>query len=176
MTIHNIGSDIVVQLSFDTKWALLKPQYEGKFFSGEANGPLIQTTGDIVNDEALTEIKQFLATKIECVSGKEVSPHDVTFIVGWINKYTKNSHISLHDHFNTDYSCVIYLEVDENDPSSALLFRNNTTKEFYSVKVKPDDVLIFGGGLAHKSLPNESDKDRYIMGLNVKINKQVNII
>lgn len=176
MKIHNIGGDLVVQISFDIKWDQIKPLYENKFFSGGANGPYIQTTGDIIEDEPLRNIKKYLATKIQCASSKEISANDVTFIAGWINKYTNDSHIGLHDHFNTDYSCVIYLEVEENDPSSALLFRNNSTKDFYTVKVKPNDVLIFKGGLAHKSLPNKSGKDRYIMGLNAKINKQVNII
>jgi len=77
----------------------------------------------------------------------------------WGIQYDRSDHTILHNHFPADFSCVIYLEVDEN--SAPIVFDGGM-----KVQPKPDMLVLFPGILNHQVPATEGKRIVVAMNLN----------
>jgi len=84
----------------------------------------------------------------------------------WVNEYPPGAFVNLHSHLDSTVVSSGYVSVDSNDVSSSLLILNPITQEYIEIPVQTNDVLIFSGRLKHKSHPNGSNKNRYVVASN----------
>jgi uncharacterized protein (TIGR02466 family) len=102
----------------------------------------------------------------------------------WINRYKKDSFINSHNHSPYQMSGVLYLRAGPQ--MGNIVFENPnylvmSTQPFdyqdghdeapswleSEMEVSTGDLLLFPGWLRHRTLKNNTDKDRYIMSFNV---------
>ena len=76
----------------------------------------------------------------------------------WGVIYDKSSYTQKHNHFPSDFSCVVYLEAHEN--SAPIIFA-----EKLHIKPKPNMLVLFPGILIHE-VP-ETDGRRVVVAMNL---------
>ena len=173
---YEIGTHRLTKLYFNVNWDTIKTDFNKIFFKQNVNGTGIYTTGNIVNSPNIKILKDFLIQYIEPIFDISLNDINIEFTYVWINKYETGSNIQPHTHLNCDIASVLYLDLDENDISSSLLCLDDIKNEYKTIRVNKNDLLIFKGSLMHKSLPVQSTKPRYIMGVNMKLNTNKSII
>lgn len=99
----------------------------------------------------------------------------------WLNCHPPGAYTAEHHHQNVTVAVSCYLHVPKN--SGRFMVKNplqiykmgeplhynyyDDAREWDYIDVKTGDVLFFPGWLTHKTERNYSQKDRYIMSLNV---------
>ena len=165
---YYIGNNIIYKTQFDFKWDDYKFDISTKYLNQNNTGPLVQSTGNSINlNSVFLRFESFIKKQAYFLYKKQFEIDKI-----WINRYPTNSYIDLHNHPHTDIVVVGYLEVDINDNSSSLLIENDVDKKFITIDVKENDVLFFSGCVKHKSLPNKSKRDRYIIGMNLNFKRE----
>ena len=106
---------------------------------------------------------------------------NVDYVVGnsWVNCHGNNGQTLEHCHGLSSLSCVAYLKLPENsgftefkDPHYGFRSLHERSdddadlKEWSAVPVIEGDVLFFPGWIQHRSQPNESAQDRWIISSN----------
>jgi hypothetical protein len=102
----------------------------------------------------------------------------------WVSKYGKGGYIKPHAHDDITAVICAYIKIPKD--TSNTMFRDPyyETKQHMStkddrwlwneIKCTDNDVLIFQGGIVHKTEPNQSNENRWIMTTNI-ITKKKNI-
>ena len=99
----------------------------------------------------------------------------------WINVHPKGAWTKEHHHQNVTVACAAYLHVPEGsgrfmvkNPYSMYKLGEPLDYNYYDqgmdweyIDVQTNDVLFFPGWLTHKTEVNKTNKDRYVMSLNV---------
>lgn len=180
----------IVKLNFNLDWKSLKPIAE-KLIEGSRRDSLeFNTDNTMFNLEQpthlLPELKSFynflrphyldLAHNLLKYS-KDLK---IEVLHSWFSRYNDNGFIKTHDHTGAIVSSALYLEVPEN--SGDLLFRDPyyNFKKNYSVNssddwlwekanIKVNDLYLFDAAIIHKSEPNKSGKERWMLGTNIGI-------
>jgi len=183
----NIG---IVKLSFKLDWKNVKPVAE-KLIEGSRRDSLeVNTDNTMFNKEQpthlLPELESFYAFLkphyLNLAYNILKYPKDLEIVVlhSWFNRYNDNGYIKTHDHAGAIISSALYLEVPKN--SGDLLFRDPyyDFKKNYSTSasedwlwekanVKVNDLFLFDAAISHRSEPNKSGKERWILGTNIGI-------
>jgi predicted RNA binding protein YcfA (HicA-like mRNA interferase family) len=81
---------------------------------------------------------------------------------GWYQQYRKGSHHKYHNHINTNFTNVFYLELPDSNYKTIIKDDNG---KLISFKAKEGDLLTFPAHLLHKSKPN-GDKRKTIISFN----------
>lgn len=95
----------------------------------------------------------------------------------WFSNYHNNGYIKEHNHPESVAVAVIYIE-KTNDMGNLLFkdpyykykmkyIRGNDDWLWKEVKVKSNDVIIFDANMWHKSQPNLTNSDRWILTTNI---------
>ena len=105
--------------------------------------------------------------------------YDVNFLNCWYQQYNKNQFHTFHNHPNSDFSGVIFVNFDSKiHKSTKFLNPLNpffVNKTFYSPYVEEGDMIIFPSWLLHESPINTSKKLRTIVSFNLQILDQKKI-
>ena len=81
---------------------------------------------------------------------------------GWYQQYKKGSYHKWHNHTQTNYTNVFFLELPDNDYKTIIKDGNG---KIISFKVKEGDLITFPAHLLHKSKPN-GEKRKTIISFN----------
>lgn len=96
----------------------------------------------------------------------------------WINLHRFDGQTLEHNHGLSPISCVAYLSIPTDsgyiefkDPHYHLRSLHEQDDRYYkswfSVTVEPGDVLFFPGWMSHRTQPNKSVEDRWILSANI---------
>jgi hypothetical protein len=86
----------------------------------------------------------------------------------WFQQYESNDYHSWHNHFQSTYASVYYVELP--DASVATEFKNPVTGEIIKPSVKEGDILTFPASIIHRSPPNNSGGRKTIIAINTIAN------
>tara|TARA_B100001113_G_C21016315_1_gene581534 strand:+ start:42 stop:659 length:618 start_codon:yes stop_codon:yes gene_type:complete len=131
------------------------------------------------------EFKDFLPWFYERVNRVwdiwHLSPMNKHLSDSWINVHPKGAWTAEHHHQNVTVACAAYLHVPEG--SGRFMVKNpfcqyklgepldynyyDQGMDWEYIDVHTNDVLFFPGWLTHKTEVNKTNKDRYVMSLNV---------
>ena len=78
---------------------------------------------------------------------------------GWYQQYKKGSHHLYHNHTNTNYTNIFFLELPDNNYKTIIKDGNG---KLISFKAKEGDIITFPAHLLHKSKPNGIKKKTII--------------
>lgn len=112
---------------------------------------------------------------------------DIEILHSWFNKYKENGSIREHNHEGAIISSVLYIEFPKNagnlllqDPYYDFKLKYSTKGNddwlWKEVEVEQGDLLLFDAAIWHKSQPNKSNKERWILGTNIGIVPKKSII
>jgi uncharacterized protein (TIGR02466 family) len=185
-----------INSGFDCDWILhsLTSILEGCWKSAEENNQqhmrgngvcTYNTARELNNTQELRKIKSFINEHAE-IFWKELGYSDKqkpSVFEMWTNRYKTGSFIDMHNHSPIQLTASFYLQqpldggnlVFENPIASLLkhqpydhsLIRDNPEHWEYTVPIKTGDLVIFPGYLNHRTLPNNSTRDRIIIGANI---------
>ena len=110
-----------------------------------------------------------------------LTPMNKMLSESWINEHPKGAWTAEHHHQNVTVACAAYLHVPEGsgrfmvkNPYSIYKLSEPLDYHYYDMEmdweyidVQTNDVLFFPGWLTHKTEVNKTNKDRYVMSLNV---------
>ena len=110
-----------------------------------------------------------------------LTPMNKMLSESWINVHPKGAWTAAHHHQNVTVACAAYLHVPEGsgrfmvkNPYSIYKLGEPLDYNYYDMEmdweyidVQTNDVLFFPGWLTHKTEVNKTDKNRYVMSLNV---------
>jgi uncharacterized protein (TIGR02466 family) len=112
---------------------------------------------------------------------------DIEILHSWFNKYKEDGRIKTHNHTGAIISSVLYIEFPPN--AGNLLFKDPyyDFKLCYSkngddswlwkeVEIEEGDLLLFDAAIWHKTQPNKSNKERWVLGTNIGIVPKKSII
>jgi hypothetical protein len=83
----------------------------------------------------------------------------------WYQQYFKGDYHTWHNHENSNFSCVYYVDLNKNNPKTS--FRIN--KNEFEIEINEGEVLIFPGFLEHTSKENTSDYVKTIISFNLSV-------
>jgi hypothetical protein len=101
----------------------------------------------------------------------------------WVMRYGEGGYIKEHDHSGVIGVICAYLNIPNN--SANTIFKdpyyhtkvNISTKGddwlWKSIECVTNDVLIFHGGCVHKTNPNKSKEERWVLSSNIKTKKNI---
>lgn len=95
-------------------------------------------------------LNEFLQNSLFC----EVKLKDI-----WYQQYLNNDTHGWHIH-GSHYTGVYYLEFPKNSSKTELFFPFNNT--FHTINVSEGDIIIFPSHIAHRGLPNKSNRKTII--------------
>jgi uncharacterized protein (TIGR02466 family) len=114
---------------------------------------------------------------------KELNYNHIPFIQEmWTNRYSSGSFIDVHNHAPIPLTVSLYLKKEsgnivfenpletilKHQPYKQLQDRNSYHTLFdYELEINAGDIVIFPGWLKHKTLPNDSNHDRIMIGANI---------
>tara|TARA_Y100001937_G_scaffold38546_1_gene54818 strand:+ start:982 stop:1629 length:648 start_codon:yes stop_codon:yes gene_type:complete len=145
----------------------------------------ISTSDRILEDEKLLRVKFFILSRFNEYVDNVLQIENCFYVSqSWCAINGKGSSHHLHAHPNTILSCVYYANASHESGGELQLkmHRSRLQEGFYfsyekkkpnifnshltDIKVKTGDLVIFPGWVDHKSLPNQSDEERVIIGTN----------
>lgn len=85
----------------------------------------------------------------------------------WFQQYEHGDYHTWHDHLDSFYSSVYYVELPENGAKTTFSILN---KE-YEFDVKEGDILSFPGTIFHCSKPNMSQSRKTVISFNTNFKK-----
>lgn len=132
-------------------------------FNGKPNGFIISKTDYFIEKKQTPEYVKFfwplMVDHLKFVMESNIE----TFSNIWIQQYYQNSAHNWHDHPNSTYSAIYYVELDEESPGT--LFKIND--DLFSPSVSEGDVLIFPSHIFHCSPKNKSKKRKTVIAFNL---------
>lgn len=98
----------------------------------------------------------------------------------WFQKYKNNMDHPVHNHGQTGFSSVCFLEYDKDNHKPTIFispFGNyiNGQVDRHNPKVEEGDIIFFPSNLLHYSPVNTSNKDRIVVSFNLMIKFQNDI-
>ena len=119
----------------------------------------------------LKDLVEFLKDNIkEYLKIISVNDQDVAVTGMWVNRYPPGTFIVKHNHnyLNEKNSVIIgivyYIKKDETAGSLVIDIPGYGK---YNTKMQEGDIIIFDSTLEHWTVPNQSDTDKYTIGLEV---------
>ena len=126
----------------------------------DSNYDYVEDITEILDDE----ISQFsIESDIENLS-----------ISCWFQKYTQGCFHAPHNHGAIGYSCVCYIEYDEDEHKPTVFIlpfsnpKDGTLIQYFPQNIKEGTIIFFPSSMTHYVLPNESKKIRIILSMNLK--------
>ena len=187
----NVFDISVLKLNYNFEWENIKPIAEEKV-SIEKQDTLeigAQTSYFKSNTHLLYELQPYYSfVKEHCTNYifdtlGYPKTKDLEIQGSWFSKYQKNGYIQEHNHPESIAVAVIYLEKTEymgnllfKDPYykyKMKYIRGNDDWLWKEVKVKTNDVIIFDANMWHKSQPNLTSEDRWILTTNIGFKEKV---
>ena len=151
----------------------------------EGEGVKLTKSDKVLENEKLERVKIFILSRFSNYVNKVLAIKNSFYLTqSWCSKNGKGSSHHLHTHPNTILSCIYYACANEDNGGDLRLQmdRSRLQEAFYiryekledniynscgiDLPVKTGDLVMFPGWINHKSLPNESDEDRIIIGTN----------
>lgn len=155
----------------------------------EPQGFHLSESVNILDNKELENIKNHIVKAFDVYKDNILEIENTFYISqSWSTINKKNSMHTKHNHPNTLFSCVFYVDVDSSginfffDKSAiqqAFNFSYKIKKHnihnstSWSVPVNTGDMIIFPGDIQHSSFINESDKERIIVGANFFIKGEI---
>ncbi len=94
-----------------------------------------------------------------------LNKHDVELDNNWAQLYNKNSFHSMHNHYGSIYSGIIYLK--GNNPSSTI-FYNRYLEDYYVHNFKKNTLLLFPSLVFHEVKQLTENEERLVISFNTK--------
>tara|TARA_B100001996_G_C18652145_1_gene589812 strand:- start:535 stop:1176 length:642 start_codon:yes stop_codon:yes gene_type:complete len=145
-------------------------------------GNAISKSAEVLENEKLQRVKTFILSRVNHYIINHLQIENQFYLTqSWTAINHKGDSHHAHVHPNTIFSCVYYAQANSGDfqlrmPESRLQegysFRYNILQNnifncrHMSIGVKTGDIVIFPGWIEHRSLPNEDDAPRIIIGTN----------
>ena len=85
----------------------------------------------------------------------------------WFQTYKEQDTHDWHFHFSSVWSCIYYVELDDDCPVTEFL-NPMTNKVIELPRVKEGDMIIFPAILEHRSPPNKSKTNKTIISFNLE--------
>jgi hypothetical protein len=82
----------------------------------------------------------------------------------WFQQYEKGDYHDWHIHNSSIFSCVYYVDIQENTPKTTFKLFDKSEIE---IKMNEGEILIFPSFLEHISKLNKSDKTKTIISFNI---------
>ena len=153
------------------------------------NGFYITLSSEILNDVKFNRIKNFFNQKAEFYKNKILEiKNEIYLTQSWSTINKKGSFHHMHKHPNTFISVVYYISCDggslffdlnKSQLEEGFNFEyniknyNSYNSTGYNLNVNSGDIVIFPGWLSHKSIINNSDTDKFLIGCNYFIKGQL---
>lgn len=179
---------LVWKLQYEFEWSKFETRVENLFSLVERNSNLEK--GDAVSTVSLPqhlqphtwfELKEFqerLGLAIDDIK-KEYQFVDKKSHVdqSWVNRHGLGGETLEHSHNKVTFAVAAYLRCPVN--SGNIVFKDPLEyhkhnfpiypeeSAYREIQVKTNDVLIFPGWLKHYVKPNQSNKSRYVLTLNI---------
>ena len=134
---------------------------------------------DVLNDKKFKALKKVLMNEFYLFTKEHMRyTNQFKITTSWFTKALKGQSSNFHNHNNSMYSAVLYLQTDEN--SGDIVFENFENKRFL-LDVEEHNVLnsrrwnitpvngmflIFPSEVYHKIATNKSNKTRYSLAVN----------
>ena len=121
----------------------------------------------------LKDLTHFLKNNIkEYLNDISINEHDVAVTGMWANRYPPGTFIVKHNHNylnknNTIIIGIVYY-IRKDDEAGSLVIDIPDYGE-YNTNMREGDVIIFDSTLEHWTIPNQSDNDKYTIGLEIVV-------
>ena len=102
--------------------------------------------------------------------GKKIKASEPEINSLWFQQYYTNDLHEWHDHPNTSYSNVYFLELPDEEYKTQF-FNILTNKPFKDFDIQEGDIITFPGTLPHRSKKNLSKKRKTSIVFNTKYNR-----
>ena len=121
----------------------------------------------------LKDLVEFLKDNIkQYLDVISVNENDVAVTGMWANRYPPGTFIVKHDHnyLNQKNSIIIGIVyyIRKDDTAGSLVIDIPDYGE-YNTDMNEGDVILFDSTLKHWTIPNQSDKDKYTIGLEIVV-------
>lgn len=152
---------------------------------------LLSESVNILDYKELENIKNHIVKAFDVYKDNILEIENTFYISqSWSTINKKNSMHTKHNHPNTLFSCVFYVDADNSginfffnksaiqqafNFSYKIKKHNIHNSTSWSVPVNTGDMVIFPGDIKHSSFINESDKERIIVGANFFIKGEIGI-
>lgn len=189
MKILDPWSPVVLQEHFSMDWESIKPVVDRMFMELRGNSELeiggtstVELNARGINPIMMPEFRElqrYIDSKLPQVIDTWKIPRAMYGpLKSWINEHPKGAYTTEHVHRNTQIAVAYYLKVPENsgrllvrDPAEAYWINypsqpRGLDEFWYPIDVKAGDIVFFPGWLQHKTEPNNSDENRYVMSIN----------
>lgn len=126
--------------------------------------------------DELADFTTFIRNKIkEYLQSISVDVQDVSIAGMWANRYPPGTFVSRHNHnqLKSQNTVIIgalyYIRMDENAGSLVI-----DIPEYgeYNTEMKEGDVVIFQSSLDHWTIPNNSNADKYVIGIEAVVGEK----
>jgi len=179
----NLAQSVLKKLKpkLDTVWDQSEIRNQGSMRAGGLCS--YDTVRDLHTWHETLEFCDFLKHHVE-LFWKELDYHSKPYIKSmWANKYVSGSWIEAHNHIPAVLSASFYLQ--QSNKSGKLIFENpqdavlkhqpfstiakgNYCNLFdHELEIQTGDLVIWPGWLSHKTLPNNDQIDRIMIGTNI---------
>ena len=88
--------------------------------------------------------------------------HKLLLSINWAQLYNKENRHSVHNHYGSIYSGIIYIK--GNKPSPTIFYSKNFDRYFH--QFKKNTLLMFPSMVPHEVMPLEKDEERLIISFN----------
>jgi uncharacterized protein (TIGR02466 family) len=135
----------------------------------------------ILDSNSFKKLKQIIYTEFNFFKNNilKYTNTDFKITTSWITKTEKNNFSLIHNHQNSMFSGVFYVDINENQDN--ISFENVYKPSFFvepneyniynsceqKIIVKNKTLIIFPSEVHHNILKNEMKKDRYSIAFNI---------
>jgi uncharacterized protein (TIGR02466 family) len=185
--IINAHGPYIFKIHYDFDFQALRPLCHELMNSSDPNFPLVENGGSTHQHKLyphnMPEFRDFfqwlkmMATEIAIRGmGYSTTYHKYSITNSWLNVHYKGGKTHAHNHSNTFMAAAAYLNMPENggyfeckDPLEDLkgfYYHDTSDWMWREIPVISGDVLIFPGWLKHRTQPNNSDEERWVLTTN----------
>lgn len=166
----------------------LRPRIDDAFDNVEKNSSLEKgaalstvTNDEIYQPHTWTELGDFqtwLGDKLTIIKTEhDFYERQSTVMHSWMNRHYKGGYTETHMHNFTTWVASCYVLCPPNSGNIEFLdpleyhkttFPIVAEKNYKELSVQTGDVLVFPGWLKHRVQPNNTDKERIVLTINIK--------
>jgi uncharacterized protein (TIGR02466 family) len=192
MQIIDPWSPVILKDNFQIDWETVYPRIRNLLDSVKINSELeIGGTSSVTSNQygnnpiewpEFGELQQYIDSKLpEIISAWKLPRARYAPKKSWINEHPTGAYTEEHVHKNVQVVISYYLKFPKDggrllvrDPAEAYWINYPSEKRgldefWYPVDIQTGDIVFFPGWLSHKTEPNTSAENRYVLSVNYSL-------
>tara|TARA_R110000803_G_scaffold20388_1_gene52558 strand:- start:108 stop:602 length:495 start_codon:yes stop_codon:yes gene_type:complete len=148
-------------------------EYNLKISTDEVNQVLFLLKKNLCSSEQLTTYSSLNVLNFPLLKNlrKQIidilDKHNLLLRHNWSQLYNKENKHSIHNHYGSTYSGIIYIKGKDPSPT---VFYSNRNLDKYSHKFKENTLIMFPSTIIHEVERLDKDEERLIISFNAEKN------